>query len=392
MSSNVIKRIKKLQNFLSFGCAAIISSQEGIYYYTGIYSDEFIALITRNKAFIFADKRSFESIPHFLHRIYKPILLDFKAKDVAERISAVHNIKHITFESSVQYAKLKRLKKLFARVRFREKLFQMEQLDRLKAFKNVPCGTFLKDELLQYEVAAIDHLRRIKDGGEIKIMKRSLVIAEEIMHAIRQKIKEGVSEVEIALEIRQIALAFGCQDLSFPPIVAFGRNSSVPHHIATRKRLKSGEIALIDLGVKWKGYCSDITRTFLTGTPSSIIVQNYHSVSSALQKALNFMQSGIRTDKIYALVNQAFREHGVAELFTHAAGHGIGLNIHESPSFSPKDRHKLYKNEILTIEPGLYSQTWGGIRLENMVMITQNRALVLNKLPTDIQFASLRHI
>ncbi len=383
-SSSITIRIKRLQDFLPFGHAALIASQEGIYYYTGIYSDEFIVLITHNKTFICADKRSFESIPHVMHSVYMAILLDFKAKNEIARIVAVDAVKTIIFEPSIQYIKLKRLKKLFAKMRFREKLFHEEQLSRLENAKNVPRRTFFIDELQQ--------LRRIKDKDEIKIMKKSLNIAEAVMQIIRKKLKEGVSEVEIVFEIHKIALTFGCAELSFPPIVAFGRNSAIPHHLSTYKRLRLGEIALIDLGVKWKGYCSDITRTFFTGTPPNSIVKNYTYVCSAIEKAFTSLQSGIRADKIYALVHKSFHERGVSELFTHAAGHGIGLNIHESPGFSPKDKHKLYENEIMTIEPGLYSQNWGGIRLENMVIIQASKAFVLNHLPLDLDFAILKHM
>lgn len=235
-------------------------------------------------------------------------------------------------------------------------------------------------------------LRRVKKFDEIKKINNSIQYSEELLTLARNKVKLGVSELEVEFYIREQALKLGCADLAFKPIVAFGKHSSVPHHQSTTKRLKLGKIILIDLGVKHDGYCSDITRTFFAGQPFDEQVKIYNFVSDALSKGLSTVKKSASAINVYNNVKNYFENCGFCNNFVHSAGHGIGLEVHEAPSLSSNSKHKLYENEALAIEPGLYDSSWGGIRLENMVVVKNGGCKVLNKLPLGLDFAIIKDV
>ncbi|MEK9165421.1 MAG: M24 family metallopeptidase [Patescibacteria group bacterium] len=222
-------------------------------------------------------------------------------------------------------------------------------------------------------------LRSQKNKQEFVCIKRAVRITEDILKEINKIIrqKSKVSEFDIALEIYKQALNRGCESLAFPPIVAFGRNTGIPHHYPSRfRRLKRGDMVLIDLGVKYKNFCADLTRIFFTAPPTSRQIEIYNKVLAVQSQSIKKIKSGVAASKLYDGACAGFGR--LAPHFTHNLGHGVGLEIHEHPNLKQKSPDVLKSGQVLTIEPGLYF-SWGGVRIEDMVVVNQNNCEVLTK-------------
>jgi Xaa-Pro aminopeptidase len=234
----------------------------------------------------------------------------------------------------------------------------------------------------------VDGLRLIKDESEIKAIKEAINLAESAFEKTMQWLTPGVSEQEAAWELEKNMRSAGAQSLSFPVIAAFGKNSALPHAIPGNTALKTNEPILFDWGAKLNGYCSDTTRTFVLDKPDAQFQKIFTIVYDAQQKSIESIRPGIRTKQIDDIGRGHIESKGFKEFFGHGLGHGVGLAIHESPSISPivERDMEIKKNMIFTVEPGIYLPDWGGIRLENMVLVTDNGAEVLNRLETRMQW------
>jgi Xaa-Pro aminopeptidase len=209
-----------------------------------------------------------------------------------------------------------------------------------------------------------------KTDNEIKLLKKSQQLNKVAMQRIRKLLKPGVTELEIAWKIREMAHKLNAEGLSFTPIVAFGPNSAIPHHQNTNRRLKKRDIALIDMGLVYKGYCSDLSRTFFIGKPTPEQKAIYKKVEAAHSASIKAIKPGISASKLDRI---ARKEMGTdKEFFTHSLGHGVGLEIHEAPRLSIKSKDRLQENSIITIEPGIYLPGKFGIRIEDMILVKAN--------------------
>jgi Xaa-Pro aminopeptidase len=237
-------------------------------------------------------------------------------------------------------------------------------------------------------VDLVDALRMIKDENEIMAIKQALKLAESSFEKILRWITPGVSEQEAAWELEKNMRSAGAQSVSFPVIVAFGKNSALPHAIPGKSTLKNNEPILFDWGVRLNGYCSDTTRTFIFDKPDDQFKKIFTIVYDAQQKAIEAIRPGIRTQQIDDIARRHIESKGFKEYFGHGLGHGVGLAIHESPSLSPLMERdmEIKKNMVFTVEPGIYLPDWGGVRLENMVAVTENGADILNQLETKMQW------
>lgn len=216
----------------------------------------------------------------------------------------------------------------------------------------------------------VEELRLIKDSEEIKNLKKSQEINEKALFRIKKLLKTSVTELEIAWQIKVIGHELGAEDISFEPIVAFGSNSAIPHHQNTARKLKANEVILVDMGMKYKGYCSDMTRTFLPPKPSSEQRHVYELVYEAQEAAIRALKAGIKCSKLDKIARKTmgkFEQH-----FGHSLGHGIGLDVHESPSLSFKSKETLKEGMVVTVEPGIYLPGKFGVRIEDMGLVTKN--------------------
>jgi len=226
----------------------------------------------------------------------------------------------------------------------------------------------------------VEGLREVKDPGELAAMDKALKFTEAVLMQVAQKLAPGISERRLAWEIEKRCRQRGAA-VAFPPIVAAGPNGAVPHHQPGDYRLREGEPIIIDLGARMDGYAADLTRTFVLGPPDDQFRRLYELVRAAQERAQEGLKAGMDTVGADALARDLIAEAGYGEAFGHSLGHGVGLAVHEAPALSPvKERSRVLKaGSVVTVEPGIYLTGWGGVRLENMALITPEGARVLTR-------------
>ncbi len=263
-----------------------------------------------------------------------------------------------------------------------------EALKRLAGYKSVGIsfGETSHAEFLSLEKAGVravdidEHLRTamiVKNEWELSCIQKACEIAEDAFLALLPEIKEGMTETEVAARLEFNMRKFGAQGTSFDTIVAFGAHAAVPHHETGTQKLKFGDEILIDFGCRVNGYCSDITRTFLFGDDGKHeeFKKAYEAVLAAHNLVLEKLVSGMTGKQADAIAREYLTAQGYGELFTHSLGHGIGLNIHEAPSISPKGEAVLVDGMVFSDEPGVYSVGEYGIRIEDTVALRDGKAV-----------------
>jgi len=214
----------------------------------------------------------------------------------------------------------------------------------------------------------IERMRIIKTSPEIKKIKRACQITDRSFDEILKLIRPGITESEIAHKIEFILMKNGAESSAFKPIVAFGKNAAVPHYQSGKTKLSTGGL-ILDFGARHEGYCADLTRTVYLGNPDSQFRKIYRLVFEAQEKALTKIKAGMKAKRADHFCRDLFAQNDLADHFTHSTGHGIGLEIHEGFAVSPYDQTEIVQGMVFTLEPGLYFKNWGGIRIENTVMM-----------------------
>lgn len=220
---------------------------------------------------------------------------------------------------------------------------------------------------------------KIKSDEELKNIKKACAIAEASLKCVLPLIKEGISELELAAALEAEFKKHGASNPSFETIVAFGKNAAVPHHETGSTRLKNNECVLIDFGCLYKGYCSDMTRTFFYGKPDKQFKKAYEAVLTAHLAAEKGIYAGIECVAADKIARDILEERGYGKYFTHSLGHGIGVNIHEPPALSPKGKGTLENRMVFSIEPGVYLDGKFGIRIENTVTLSSGKVVPFMK-------------
>ncbi len=230
----------------------------------------------------------------------------------------------------------------------------------------------LSDFKLVYASAAFEALRMIKSAEEIAKITEAQRIAERALKKIMPLIKVGVTERELAAELAYEAVKEGADCMSFDTIFAFGENSAKPHHIPSAKKLEKNDIILIDYGVKYQGYCSDMTRSFFINDPNPELASIHNIVCEAQNYALKHIKAGMTCHEADSLAREYIRANGYDKEFGHSLGHGVGLDIHEAPFVRENGQDVLQDGMVLTVEPGIYIDGLGGVRIEDMVVVREN--------------------
>lgn len=223
-------------------------------------------------------------------------------------------------------------------------------------------------------------LRSVKSKSETDSIKKACEISQKAVRYAFSNVKEGITESELKKLLEDYMTELGGEGASFDTIVAFGANAAVPHHETGNTRLKYGEAVLIDTGCIVNGYCSDITRTAFFGEPNEEFLKAYNAVLSANEKAEKEICADMLGKDADKIARDVLKEFGYGELFTHSLGHGVGLEIHESPRLSPSSDDKLKNNTVFTVEPGVYLDGKFGIRIEDTCIIENGK---LKRLFTD---------
>jgi Xaa-Pro aminopeptidase len=226
----------------------------------------------------------------------------------------------------------------------------------------------------------LKELRAIKDINEIAALKRAAQLTCKGYRHIEALLKEGVVEDELALEFEIYCRRQGASKLSFPPIIAFGEQSSLPHYRAGKGRLKKNQIVLFDLGAVVDGYAGDMTRVTFFGRPDPQLEKDYYLVQRVRDLVVASIRPGIRFGDLDRMAREALRKEGVDSLFTHGLSHGVGLDVHEFPTLRLDGGDadiRLASGMVVTVEPGLYRPGRGGVRYEDTVLVTDDGAEIL---------------
>jgi Xaa-Pro aminopeptidase len=226
----------------------------------------------------------------------------------------------------------------------------------------------------------VEGLRVVKEPEEVARIRASLALTEDALARVWETLRPGRTEREVAWEIERCIREGGAEAVSFPPIVAGGPHAALPHAVPTERKIAPGDPVILDLGSRLDHYCSDMTRTWVAGTPDAKIKEIYRVVREAQLAAQDFIRAGRDSVEVDAVARGLITTAGYGDHFGHGLGHGVGLAVHEQPGLRRLKGMVLEENMVVTIEPGIYLPGYGGVRLENMVRITRTGCETLNRL------------
>ena len=234
------------------------------------------------------------------------------------------------------------------------------------------------------QLGLIEAMREVKSADELELLRASTRLNETVFQSVYATIEPGMTEREIALALELTMREMGAEGPSFPTIVAFGTNAARPHAVPTDRELQAGDLVLIDMGLIHRGYCSDMTRTFVAGRPDRTYIDRHRVVRAAMLAGIGAIRAGVTGAAVDRAARQVIADAGYGDHFGHSLGHGVGLAVHEAPRLSRTNRKKLRAGMVVTVEPGIYLPEWGGIRLENMVVVGEHGPEVLNRDTTGL--------
>jgi len=323
--------------------AVLITSPINRAYFTGLNTSYGFVVLTANAKYFFADMRYYSYAKKKLEGFeVKALSRGNGLETIAAELKEI-GIVNLGYEDDfISCAKFKEFKKAFT-------------------------GFSLKPASDQ-----LSSLRLIKTEQEIDFIKEAQAIVEKVFVFILKKLQLGITEKELRKQIIIACLDAGADSMSFEPIIAFGENSAVPHHIPSNKKLVEGDLILLDFGVKVGGYCSDMTRTFCLGKPHDTMVRVYDIVKAAQEYALKNIKPGMTCGEADSFAREFICANGYKEEFLHSLGHGIGLEIHEKPFVKEKSDTILLPGMVITIEPGVYIEGIGGVRIEDIVVVRED--------------------
>lgn len=230
----------------------------------------------------------------------------------------------------------------------------------------------------------VESLRERKEPAELAVMRKAAVLAGEVLEEALPLLKPGIREFEVAAEIEYNMKKKGASSPSFPSIVAFGERAALPHARPTAKRLRKNELVVLDLGAILAHYCSDITRTVFVGKAPQRVREWYRGVLEAQGAAIAAVCNGASCGDVDAAARNVLTGYRLDQYFVHSTGHGLGLEVHEDPRVAKGQKRRLEPGNVITIEPGVYVEGVGGIRIEDDVAVHAGRTEILTRIPRDL--------
>lgn len=338
------------------GAAALIISEENRRYYTGLYTDNGYYLVTEEKRFFITDSRYIEDAENTVKN--------------AQVILQTHPFMQIL--SILQQMKINRLYIEASRM-------TVAQLAVLRSYMQgiEICEDSYADELITAD-------RDIKTQNEISLITKAQRIAEKSLAGIVGMIKPGVTERQIRNALDHAMFELGADALSFDTIAITGENTSKPHGVPSDTKVKSGDLVTLDFGAVCGGYHSDMTRTFAVGSVSESMKEVYDTVLKAQNAGIAAVKAGVTGADADRAARQVIADAGYGKCFSHSLGHGVGIEIHETPNLSPSYEKKLKAGNVVTVEPGIYIEKKFGVRIEDMVVVTENGCEDLTKYPKEL--------
>ncbi len=345
-------RIKKLYTQLQLQGldGFLVSSPPSISYLTEYISRDSYLLVTKKENLYFTDSRYTQEVK-----------LALKGKVSLKKING--SVFKLIADTCLSM-KLKR-------VAFEERHLPFAEYNKIKQ------GLGKKIELVPTH-SLIESLRQIKEPVELKKIKRGIKITAAAFRFAEGFIRPGLTELQVTAELERFIRYHGAFGSSFQIIVGSGPNSSFPHHLSGKRKIRNNEPVLIDMGVNYLGYKTDLTRVFFLGKINALARKVYDIVLAAQREAISKIKPATALAKIDAAARQYIAKKGFAAFFGHALGHGVGLEVHESPSVSGKEKSELKPGMVFTIEPAVYLPGKFGIRIEDMVLVTQDGCEVLS--------------
>ncbi|MDQ0338746.1 Xaa-Pro dipeptidase [Caldalkalibacillus uzonensis] len=230
----------------------------------------------------------------------------------------------------------------------------------------------------------IGQLRLRKDEVEIELLRKSGQVADEVMSEVIQFIRPGLKETEVVEQIKSLFKAKGVDKLSFNPILATGKNGAIPHHQSDDTVIQRGDMVVIDMGGIKDYYCSDITRTICVGEPAAEMRTVYRIVQQAQEEAVQAIKPGIPMQEIDRIAREIITKAGYGPYFTHRTGHGLGIEVHEEPFLTANNDQLLEEGMVVSVEPGIYLTDQFGVRIEDIVVVTETGVERLNHYPREL--------
>ncbi|WP_028309475.1 M24 family metallopeptidase [Desulfitibacter alkalitolerans] len=329
--------------------AFLIMKPQNIRYLSGFTGSNCQLIITRSKNFLITDFRYIEQAKEHSHN-YQVLKQEKKMIDVVKDICLQERIKQIAFEEDQMVYKMY------------ETYYQA-----LKPIYFIPSSEFLTQ------------IRAIKDYEEITLLKKAVSFADQAFEHILPFIKPGIKEKDIALELEFFLRKKGADAKSFDYIVASGKRGALPHGIASDKKIALGELVTMDFGCIYEGYCSDITRTVCVGKIENKQREIYDIVLEAQTVGVNSLSANMKCQAADSIAREIIVKAGYGEYFGHCLGHGVGLEVHEEPRLTKDNESLLQPGMVVTVEPGVYIPGFGGVRIEDMVLIHKNHKEILTK-------------
>ncbi len=264
-----------------------------------------------------------------------------------------------------------------------------EGVESLALESSVPYGRFkFISEQFVGQVAVVnqwvEEIRQVKEPHEVERIEDAARLADRAFDHILDHIKAGVTERELALELEYFMRRAGSQGVAFDAIVASGPNAARPHATASDREVGRDEFVKLDFGARISGYCSDMTRTVVVGTASDRHKELYAATLAANEAGLDAVRPGVPACDVDVAARRALEERGMGELFGHSLGHGVGLDVHEFPNVGPLNRDSLRVGSVITIEPGVYVPGFGGVRIEDLVVVEESGRRLLTHAPKDL--------
>lgn len=230
----------------------------------------------------------------------------------------------------------------------------------------------------------VEGLRQVKDEGELELVRGALEAGERAFLRLQRWVREGVCERRVALEMSYLLRLQGCEREAFDTIAASGPNAALPHAQPGDRTLQAGDMLVLDFGGRFHHYCGDTTRTVAVGAAPPRLREVYARVAEAQQAAIERVAAGVPAARVDEAARGVLRAHGLAEYFVHSTGHGLGLEVHEAPSLGARSDEILAANMVVTIEPGVYLPGWGGVRIEDVVVVKDGGCEALSQAPREL--------
>ena len=327
----------------------LVSSWSNIFYLSGFTGSSAVLFITSEQSFLLTDFRYIEQAKDETHD-FEIVKIDNNYPDTIANL-AQHQVRIGVEEGELSLIEFRR--------------FQ-------GALKS--CDLVDSSDILT-------KMRQIKDEDEIQILRQIIGMTDQAFSNILKIIQLEMTEQELSLELEFSLRKMGASDRSFDYIVASGPRSSLPHGVASEKKLGNGELLTLDFGGKYKGYCSDLTRTVFFGQPDAKQREIYNIVLEAQQAGIDAIKPGLRGQEVDAIAREVISKAGYGKFFGHGLGHSLGLEIHETPLLYTKETQILEPGMLLTVEPGIYIPGWGGVRIEDVILVKDNGVEVLTEAP-----------